>query len=417
MPLEFPAVSQSRVEFWGKPQYTQKGMLLFTILFGFFGLHHFYLRSPQTGLMILFVNLLTLGYPYFFDILQLATKSHEELQEKGLDLPWSPAGIAQGMWIDPKNPDTPPIIPKGPMTNALKRFGRSFVTCEKNEQNKQQGGGEEENSGPPAPHWFLLYSLLLPLAPLARYIAGDTDNALLGLLNLTIIPLGWLFLAVSIASEYWTLFAKPADLLYNGIYRAFPFTKFGYAETGFSQRLTGHVAEQPVCEDDSVFIRVFKGMYRTVLPAPIVAAIDTVPSTVQTVKTQVIDRGLQVAQNVKEKVETVVSTTGKVANLATQVPSAIASAQQKITNATSPTALQNIVQKRTNLTLPVAATLESFGKQNGGGGISLDTKDKVVTGGLVALLLGGFVLHTGRSAWNAIQDVRSESDLPPSSHA
>ncbi len=266
MPLEFPAVSQSRVEFWGKPQFTQKGMLLFTIFFGLFGLHHFYLRSPQTGLLILITNLLTLGYPWIFDIIQLSTKTHEDLQEKGLDLPWSVAGIAQGMWINPDEKDSD-FLPKGPMTNALKRFGRSLRTCKPEDQNQVGGGEEEENPGPPNPLWFLLYSLLLPLSPLSRLIAGDTDNALLGLLNLTIIPLGFIFFAVTIVYEYYMLFTNPANVVYHGIHRVFPFTKLGYAEKGFSPRITGHVDEEETCEDESIFIRLFKGLYRSVLPA------------------------------------------------------------------------------------------------------------------------------------------------------
>jgi len=89
MVWEFPAVSQSRIEFWKKPQYTQSGMWYFTLFFGFFGLHHLLLRSPQTFIFFLIANLFMLGYPWIYDLIQLASEawgglSHEELNKYGL---------------------------------------------------------------------------------------------------------------------------------------------------------------------------------------------------------------------------------------------------------------------------------------------------------------------------------------------
>ena len=59
MVWEFPAVSQTRREFWDGPQYNRQAMWLFTLFFGFFGLHHLLLRSPQTAIMVFLANLLT----------------------------------------------------------------------------------------------------------------------------------------------------------------------------------------------------------------------------------------------------------------------------------------------------------------------------------------------------------------------
>ncbi len=151
-------------------------------------------------------------------------------------------------------------------------------------------------------------------------------------------------------------------------------------------------------------------------------------------KTQVIDRGLAAAKQVKNTVTKVATTAGQVADIAGKLPASAAALQKKLEKITNPAALQKQVQAA----LPTAPTLQSLqqqvptpqiptiptpqipipaspiGTMVGGG---LDTKDKVVTGGLLALVLGGFVLHTGRSFWNAIQDVRSATDLPPFANA
>ena len=209
MAWEFPAVSQSRIEFWKQPQYTRKGMLLFTVIFGFFGLHHFMLRSPQTGLLFFFANILTLGYCYFYDIIQLTSTPVKELNQYGMSLPWGAAGIAKGMW-----------------------------KCGDDES--QSGGAnntKQEEKEPPNPIWFFAYSLLLPLAPLAKLFSGDTNNAFIGFLNLTIMPLGWIILALTTVFEYFKLFLKPADVFFFDVDRAFPYTLFGWDKEGRSTRM------------------------------------------------------------------------------------------------------------------------------------------------------------------------------------
>jgi hypothetical protein len=104
MVWEFPAVSQSRKEFWGKPQYTKSGMWWFTLVFGIFGLHHFLLRSPQTGLIFLIANIISLGYLWFYDLIQLSGEerggvSEESLDKHGLSWGFGALGLAKGMWV------------------------------------------------------------------------------------------------------------------------------------------------------------------------------------------------------------------------------------------------------------------------------------------------------------------------------
>jgi TM2 domain-containing membrane protein YozV len=93
------SVAGSHLALWGQPQFTRSGMLLFTCLFGFFGLHHVMLRSPLTGLVFFLLNASLGGYWYFFDILQLFLTSEDDLNTYGLASPLLiEYGIAVGMW-------------------------------------------------------------------------------------------------------------------------------------------------------------------------------------------------------------------------------------------------------------------------------------------------------------------------------
>lgn len=93
------AVAGSHVAVWGEPQYSKFGMLLFTLVFGYFGLHHFMLRSPLTGILCYIVNLYTGGYWYLFDMLQLYETTVDDLNKYGLGSPFlCQFGIAVGMW-------------------------------------------------------------------------------------------------------------------------------------------------------------------------------------------------------------------------------------------------------------------------------------------------------------------------------
>ena len=107
MVWEFPAVSHTRYDFWKAKQYTQSGMWWFTLVFGALGLHHYMLRSPQTGMIFFLTNVLLCGYPWFYDLIQLSSygESMEELNEFGLGHPWGPLGMAQGMWRRADEPE------------------------------------------------------------------------------------------------------------------------------------------------------------------------------------------------------------------------------------------------------------------------------------------------------------------------
>ena len=86
--------------YWGGAWYPYWTLIVATILFGFFGLDHFWLRSPVSGIVKAIFNIFTLGLWYFYDIIQVVTEQ-ERVQSYGLSAPvFGPLGIGAGMFTD-----------------------------------------------------------------------------------------------------------------------------------------------------------------------------------------------------------------------------------------------------------------------------------------------------------------------------
>ena len=375
MGFTFPKVKQSRIERWKTPQYTRKGMLLFTLFFGFFGLHHFYMRSPQTGLLLFLTNLFTFGYGYFFDIVQLYTLKEEDLNQYGLSLPWGPAGIAQGMWKLPDEKENP------------------------------------DAKGPPDPLYFLGYVLFLPfLAPLAQVIAGDLGNTgayILTFFAMFIFGLGILIYIFQVGNELGRLFLYPEELFDKGIQRTFPYTTFaswglGLDKEGHAPNLTGK-EEGDECEN--VLLRILKmgitialPILRNVVPAPLLEGLE---EAVQTGK-KVVETGKVVAETVIKQGPAVVALAQGIDGPAQM---ALHSAKGKITS--------ELGQLAPLPSGPLPPSPSSLSQQQGGG--TTTWKDKAIMGSLAALTAGGFLLTAGRSTLNVLQNAYAPgpSDSPP----
>jgi TM2 domain-containing membrane protein YozV len=209
-PMKYLNLEYTRKSFWGEPQYTKKGMFWFTFFFGFFGLHHFYLRSPQTGLLCLIVNFLGFGYWWVYDLIQLSTHTDEELDSFGLDTPYGPIGLAQGMFAT---------------AAQLKAASAAKAAA-------AAAGAKEGKPGPPGipnPLFTLLYFFCLPFFnPAAIAVAGDTNNALLRLLY--ILPFTPLFLLNIFAWFYdiYRAIGTPKTFFTRGVSRFMPFTWLGF---------------------------------------------------------------------------------------------------------------------------------------------------------------------------------------------
>lgn len=379
MVWEFPAVSHTRIEVWKKPQFTRKGMWWFTLFFGMFGLHHLLLRSPQTTILFFIANCLSFGYCYFYDLIQLSESTYsgvgtEGLNKYGLNHPWGPLGLAKGMWI-PESGEPMQASDSGPTPTAPPAAPTPMV-----------GGG---TSDPANPWFFFVYSLLLPLAPLALAIAGDTKNALSRFLFLTIIPFGFLLYAGSLVYDYWMLLSQPSDVALFGTKRFFPFTVLGMDKDGHSPSLTGkqELIGCPPANNLQMLIRMMLPLLRFFFPE-LANGLETAISTAETVKTQVVDRGIAAGQ---QAIQTGQQFKATAETLTTKIPEALTKAQQIASNPES--------------LIPQA-------KMVGGGKGQEDSPllQGLTIGSIVAVVGGGLLLQASRSfsSWS-----NDRTDSPP----
>ena len=196
--MEFPAVSHTRAEFWQEKHYTRNGMWWFTLFFGWFGLHHLLLKSPQTAVMVYFGNKLLLGYPWLYDLIQLSSwgLTDQELNLFGMDSPFGALGLAKGMWVPSDG------VPDPNVNNSYK---------------------DRTHSAKP---WaFFFYCLLCPIGIVASLIVGDYGNAMARFFNifpLSYFTIGYLLELVCIVCDICIVLFKPVELIF-GIKRPFLF--------------------------------------------------------------------------------------------------------------------------------------------------------------------------------------------------
>lgn len=92
----------SDIDVWKHPDRSYYLFITLSVLFGFLGFDHFYLRSFGTGLQKLFVNLFTFGLWYFWDLVQICFDG-QKVRTEGLDSPFEwVRGIGRGVFVDPK---------------------------------------------------------------------------------------------------------------------------------------------------------------------------------------------------------------------------------------------------------------------------------------------------------------------------
>jgi len=356
-------------------------------VFGFFGLHHFLLRSPQTGLIFLLANIISLGYLWFYDLIQLSGEdkggvSHESLDKHGLSWGFGALGLAQGMWI----PGQAEAGPAGEAASASKIV---------------QVGGAKADDGLPNPFYFLAYSLLIPIAPLAQLIAGDTYNSVSRFLDLTVIPGGFLYYLGAMLYDYMILFLFPGDLMVFGSKRFFPFTFLGMDPDNHSPNITAKVDYAP-CPPDNMFMTLIKIMIPLAKQLPYVSsaatAVETALATAQVVKTQVIEKGVEKAQ----KVAVVASQVGQ---LATSLPQAAASAGLAASSLATATASAPLTQIM-NPTQLGGGRQEKQTKET-----SYNSLEYLTLGSLAALVGGGLLVGINRGLQN--YTYTGKDDSPP----
>jgi TM2 domain-containing membrane protein YozV len=186
--MEFPAVSHTRDDFWQERHYTRSGMWWFTLFFGFFGLHHLLLKSPQTAVMVFLGNMMFIGYPWLYDLIQLSSYGvdDEELNVFGLSHPFGSLGLAKGMWAT--ECQFPSVSPY------------------------------KDNTLSGIPWAFFLYCLVCPIGIIASIVVGDFGNAIARILNffpLGYLGVGYIFEMICMFCDVFIMLFKPAELVFG----------------------------------------------------------------------------------------------------------------------------------------------------------------------------------------------------------
>ena len=460
--MEFPATSQSRIEFWKEPQYTQAGMWWFTLLFGAIGLHHLLLRSPQTWALFLLVNTVTLGYWWFYDLIQLSSVGGVDLNTYGLGTPWGAAGIAQGMWMDAKGKATTQtggasplaaasaataaasavINPTAAAAKAVTQTAAAAIPNSASEVGTVVANllptstlPDPSRKGPqpaPSPWFFFFYALLLPIGPLSQALAGDTMGAMGRFLDLTVIPFGFLFHALAVLYDYFILLIKPGELFVDGTKRFAPFTWAGWDTAGHSPNLTTW-ADMPGCPPETM-LQTLVGAAGDAVRAPLVLGLPALElasiaspaasSMVSAIHT-LIDPALtaakasmgaaQEAVNIAASgAKTAVAKADEAIGVAQEVGTLVETTAGSVQAARGQLASFNPAQAAA--TAATQALRPSYGSAVGGGSSKAEPSpftllDKAALTGVGALIVGGLFLSVGRVAGDARE---IPSDTPPS---
>lgn len=178
--------------YWGGAWYPYWSLMIITVLGGYFGLDHFYLRSPSTGLLKFIMNIFTFGAWWIYDIIQIY-KDKETVLESGLNIPVvGAAGIAAGVF-----------------------------TARPGSGSRASTGSSGSNNSVRSPIMFLLY-LAVTVWPytlgLDSFVAGDIYGGVFKFLSLIAFPM-LPFVLIQKCLELYRFFATPSVFFEKGLPR------------------------------------------------------------------------------------------------------------------------------------------------------------------------------------------------------
>ena len=335
-------------------------------LTGFLGLDHLYLRSPLTALAKAFVNIFSLGFWYFYDILQF-TVDRDTVKEFGASVPfYGPIGIGSGMFLGP---------------------------------------GESVAEDVVAPWRYVVFALmtLLPFG-LDFVAAGDYVGAglrLFTLISIILWPLGFIWGCINM----YRAWLKPADVFEYGTYRIWPFNWFVDANYSVKGVLGPGVAgtPEPACRQKGV-VESFMEPVTTVVGVAAKAATDVVLDPVATALDGIASIPAAVTVPLKAAVEEGLAPSVKAGLKVSQLaPAAIAAV---------PKVAANVSNKLASVANPkaLAATAAATAAKQVGGSIDTGISDGVLIFTLMVLVFGGAILTALRSRENGPSE---ENDTPP----
>jgi hypothetical protein len=340
--------------FWGGATASSMIYMLLAIfpITGLLGIDHLYLHSPGTFILKAILNVCTLGFWYFYDVIQAMSFESEGIAAKGLSVPWfGPAGIGAG----------------------------SFKV----------GGAAESPQNSLMYIAYVLSAMFVPFG-LDYVIAGDYVGAGLKYVSLFMFGIGLLYGIFNV----YKIVMKPEEVFCEGTYRYAPFS-WVFGATNPDVEFTTKVGcpERPSGAGSSLSVLEFlKGVVRGLdrvpiigpkIAAPISAAVTTAEGAIATVQAGVatVQAGVATAQAV---VDTAVKT----------VPAAVHTASS-VAAAVTPGGL-------------AAEAMKAVRAEQSGGGASEKNPVALVTLGLMTISLIYITMH------NTFARLRGKfADMPP----
>jgi TM2 domain-containing membrane protein YozV len=219
----------SDVDTWGgHPDRSYFTFVILSILLGFFGLDHFYLRSFGTGTKKFLINIITLGTWYWWDIIQIVAEGGK-VREKGLNSPldWI-RGIGRGVFVPPPVPKTEEQkaaekkeeekkeAEREAAKEAAKKEGKEYK--EEDDDTKDYGFGADKS--------YLIYAFLAIFfgwLGADKFYMGELWQGLAKLIscfNIFLLLFGWLW----VLWDSFHAFFLTSDILKDGIGVPLPYT-------------------------------------------------------------------------------------------------------------------------------------------------------------------------------------------------
>jgi len=265
-PMKAPALIQeaiagSHIDVWKTPVFSKWGMFFFTLIFGNFGLHYVMLRAPILAVLFVIVNSLTWGYWWYYDLLQLAFTSVDDLNVHGMGSPFLfQYAVAVGMWTGGSTPG--PKVQKGgefqgttspagattlpkeketadiPLADRVSNLVEKLLSMilgifSKPPEREPLTLNENKVIQNPFTHslWVFLFLLFAPIGPVSSAIAGDMWSAFLHCID----PLMFLTFFMNAIQAI----VNPLDLFIGGVYRPlfYRMLNFGFEMNGQSNFL------------------------------------------------------------------------------------------------------------------------------------------------------------------------------------
>ena len=351
-PPSYPVYTSGK--FWGGTVLPYWVLMVVTALpfTGFFGIDHLVFRSPSTAILKFITNIFTLGFWYFYDIVQVFTDK-PFIKEYGLSKPGSgPAGL------------------------GLDYF--SGITKEKDALGPSKVGGLSIV-------FFILY-LFTSLVPfgVSNFVAGDVEGGVAKfLLSFGLWGIFWIpFLFVAGFFEVFRNIMEPEKIFTEGAVRPPPVSLL-LNSTGYSPNIMNPSTIES--EKGKSTLSLYSTFVQPVLsffgfPDP--------KEILDTTKCQVVPPIQKTVTAAKTAANGVMKVAGTVPQIATE-------ATEKLSAFTDPAKLK-----------------EAASKVQAGGGALTPIHDSLLIGGLLFLILGGLSVAFLRKALRRKDGDETRDDRP-----